>query len=140
MSCDHLPCISDDISTTSYGRHVISSSHDIHHFIVSSYYITISPYHIVSSYLTSSSCYHIITSSYLIISSSLGFLAGDWDPTTHQLIIHAAYPCKTTLESHDDEDDEHHHIRESSHVEMDPDSEADVCSRIHAANMKVVGW
>src|SRR5690606_21951956 len=67
--------------------------------------------------------------AHLMSSEIIGFLAGEWSPTTKTVHIKAIFPCRS-LQT------EHNHVN----VEMDPTSEFEARQEIERREMRVVGW
>ncbi|RCH95701.1 hypothetical protein CU098_000577, partial [Rhizopus stolonifer] len=67
--------------------------------------------------------------AHLMTTEIIGFLAGDWDKDTKQLVVKEAYPCRSIETGQND-----------VNVEMDPTSAIETRQLIEERNMKVVGW
>ncbi|KAK3842122.1 MAG: hypothetical protein J3R72DRAFT_368472, partial [Linnemannia gamsii] len=67
--------------------------------------------------------------AHLMTSEIIGFLAGEWVPSTRTINVKAIFPCRSLPT-------EHNHIN----VEMDPTSEFEVRQEIEKRNMRIVGW
>ncbi|CAO3564445.1 unnamed protein product [Mortierella alpina] len=67
--------------------------------------------------------------AHLMTTEIIGFLAGDWNPTTRTIHIKAIFPCRSLPTGQD-------HVN----VEMDPTSEFEVRQEIEKRNMRIVGW
>ncbi|KAF9091457.1 hypothetical protein BGX23_005174 [Mortierella sp. AD031] len=67
--------------------------------------------------------------AHLMTSEIIGFLAGEWVPSTRTIHVKAIFPCRSLPT-------EHNHVN----VEMDPTSEFEVRQEIEKRNMRIVGW
>ncbi|KAF9908803.1 hypothetical protein EC991_009506 [Linnemannia zychae] len=67
--------------------------------------------------------------AHLMTAEIIGFLAGEWEPSTRTIHVKAIFPCRSLPT-------EHNHVN----VEMDPTSEFEVRQEIEKRNMRIVGW
>ncbi|CAO3668826.1 unnamed protein product [Umbelopsis vinacea] len=67
--------------------------------------------------------------AHLMTTEVIGFLAGKWNKEERNMVVQAAYPCRSLNTGQND-----------VNVEMDPTSAIDVRQQIEEQNMQVVGW
>ncbi|KAG2179621.1 hypothetical protein INT44_006469 [Umbelopsis vinacea] len=67
--------------------------------------------------------------AHLMTTEVIGFLAGQWNKETKNMVVQAAYPCRSLNTGQND-----------VNVEMDPTSAIEVRQQIEDQHMQVVGW